>query len=180
MSTNVATTQASPTFTWTDDNVEKLILLSQQNSEAVKIAEILGTTKNAVCGKVHRLRSLGILPKAEPRAAKSGEVVVKFPKRKEVTLHNISNDECRFPVSVNDANQHIMCGAKVYAEGKPYCARHYKEAHYQIPAAISLKIRDLLGKAAHTPSFEIYEAILANKHLHYEVVIRQFLEKKVG
>ena len=49
---------------WTPNNVDRLIELSNTKLSATKIANELGTTKNAVIGKLHRMKvKNGHIPK---------------------------------------------------------------------------------------------------------------------
>ena len=49
---------------WTPNNVDRLIELSNTKLSATKIANELGTTKNAVIGKLHRIKMKnGHIPK---------------------------------------------------------------------------------------------------------------------
>ena len=41
-------------FKWTDDNFKKAVRLSKTNMTMTEIGRELGTTKNAVLGKLHR------------------------------------------------------------------------------------------------------------------------------
>ena len=56
-------------FTWTDKNIELMRTMAASNISSGRIADILGVTRNTVCGKAHRL---GILLKSKPKIIGGG------------------------------------------------------------------------------------------------------------
>ena len=59
-----------PDFDWDEDAVNKLRHYHGAGLSASQIGGILGTTRNSVIGKIHRLRLNGRVHEPKPRAAR--------------------------------------------------------------------------------------------------------------
>lgn len=133
---------------WTD---ERIALLKQHHASGLSAAQIAvelgGITRNAVCGKIHRL-GLAPLPRAvhpndrekvrEARRARFRKLrpllcitaelaspeppVVILPLGEPCTLLQLSPDTCRWPLWQDDEPR-LFCAA-MPAEGRPYCEYH--------------------------------------------------------
>ncbi|MDR0367037.1 MAG: GcrA family cell cycle regulator [Rickettsiales bacterium] len=133
---------------WTDKQIAKLKSLWDKGFSAAEIGKKLDVTKNSIIGKINRLglsnRGSPIKPKTEkphpaPAAASipvqkaeskaPAKPVVQKPKKpadpppKGVSLLELTQDRCCWPIDdVNSENFHF-CGKKVF-DGKPYCLEH--------------------------------------------------------
>lgn len=127
---------------WTEDRVKLLKKLWQSGKSTVEIGRMLGISKNAVVGKVHRLeltaRPSPIKPEVKPRAA------TKQKKPDRVTLMDLKLTSCRWPMKdPRDADFHF-CGAQSVT-GKPYCQEHCKIAYTSLK---ELSLQNALNKNA--------------------------------
>lgn len=43
---------------------------------------------------------------------------------KRLTITDLRMDQCRFPITPDDAPRHFFCGERVMEPGCPYCAEH--------------------------------------------------------
>ena len=140
---------------WTKEDVEKLKKYLEAGFATSEIGRRLGYTKNAVIGKIHRLKSSDRLgdvkiPKkkiSSPRSInefavdmilkekteKEKEIVkkVKFTDNFEglkLKLIDLPVDTCVWPVSENKDGEFCFCGCRV-VKNKSYCLRHCQEAY---------------------------------------------------
>lgn len=143
-------------FEWTDQIVGRLEELLRDGLTGSQIATELGTTRNAVIGKVYRtpyLNQIGLgggiggrpsklaqaadrrhkarRAKQPPRAPRKKPVAVLTfePVPLNLTLTELGPRNCRWPV--NDAaigEDHLFCG-KEAEECQPYCTHHARRAH---------------------------------------------------
>jgi GcrA cell cycle regulator len=100
-----------------------------------KISEILGTTKNSVIGKAHRL-GIFIKPETEnqkPRAdiyAKPAKPARPAPKpasaARHISLGELGRNECRYPVGKDKKvpGVHLFCGTPTHQKYS-YCETHH-------------------------------------------------------
>lgn len=117
-----------------------------------------GLSRNAVIGKLHRLglkgsKQVSAAPKMHKRTMRRGgprlrlvaeeaaptdkrkpPTVVKLPVDPAVTmcatrvsLLDARQDQCRWPAS-DDGSASMVCGAKTWADGKPWCAQHARRS----------------------------------------------------
>lgn len=114
---------------WSDERVERLKALWSQGLSTAEIGRKLGTTKNAVVGKSHRL---GLEPRPSPIAGGTGGrqrgkgSVSKAPRIGDPV--DLTPEMCRWPSGdPGDADFHF-CG-KPSADGKPYCQHHCEMAY---------------------------------------------------
>ncbi|MBQ8671259.1 MAG: global cell cycle regulator GcrA-like protein [Alphaproteobacteria bacterium] len=141
---------------WTEENIETLRKLWAQGLSASEIAKIMGITKNAVVGKVHRLcltaRQSPIKNKevAEPEIKPIIEIVPQPIEEKKpveevkpivekrykkgpnnVKLMELDSHTCRWPIGDPRDEDFCFCGKKVRS-GKTYCDEHSAIAYVKI------------------------------------------------
>ncbi len=140
---------------WTPERTNALIALWDEGLTTAEIGRRLGTTKNAVVGKAHRL----VLPKrapSRPRAERpsSSGTVVRAPARrvstqtprpapppvakeplpdpdKVVCLEGLTHGMCAWPIGDPGDPNFRFCGRDA-APGKPYCAGHCTVAYVRV------------------------------------------------
>lgn len=146
---------------WTD---EKTILLrtlwDNKGLSAAQIAAELGTSRNAVLGKAHRLNLTPREPgksvrQFKPRVrspAKEPEIAPEFVSLNPVRLLGLSDTNCHWPLS--DALKHFFCGDPTKPRG-PYCSHHLRIAHQPtkttpnniVTRGLSLRLKSILSPA---------------------------------
>lgn len=111
--------------TWSDDGrVIKLKELWSQGKTASEIALVLGVSRNAVIGKVHRLALAG-----RPSPIKSRPVETRtLPPTGTATILALGDRSCKWPVGDPLAPDFHFCG-KHAAQGMPYCLEHAQMAY---------------------------------------------------
>lgn len=152
---------------------QKIVDLWQKNVTAQSIGISLGLTKNAVVGRVNRLREKGYdLRKREP-TAKVGLVPMRTLVSKPVTLRvepppvnsplepktvhvrgpksitDLKRNDCRYIINDGHASSFLFCGNP--KKGKAYCATHHAMCHVRVPSKISgasLSVHKLTYKAS--------------------------------
>ena len=123
-------------FTWNAESTERLETLHETGVSFSKIAIVLGTTKNAISGKVTRLNltrrhDYVNRPKAEPDPfkkrtpprpvlAKRSPAPGHYPTITELT----SLYQCRYAVGYRDG-QHVFCGQPT-GDVLAWCPTHRK------------------------------------------------------
>lgn len=125
----------APSF-WTEERLALLIELHAKGLSGKLIAaEIPGSTKNSVIGKLSRI---GVRPPTAPkisvkqnRKAIAAEVVIPL------TLMQLEKHSCRWPLWGNDAPDAARFFCSAYAPGveamRPYCRTHTKKAASHAP-----------------------------------------------
>jgi GcrA cell cycle regulator len=135
---------------WPAKHIELLRSEHAKGSSAVQIAAALarafraGYTRNAVCGKVHRLRLGGVVKPRMPRKKRhqpykprpkvekpAGVVLLQSPEYPHLRcveieplnldLLDLNSNDCRYPYG--DAAPFRFCGHPAI-EGKAYCLSH--------------------------------------------------------
>jgi hypothetical protein len=126
---------------------EKILKMWNENMTGTEIGAVLGTTRNAILGRLHRLKAYGIdtsksrPARVTPQRPKTPRVKVAkketpkpktekiyYPPRIEeqpisgVTLLQLKPKSCRFIISHEDANVRIFCGKN--KERGAYCGNH--------------------------------------------------------
>ena len=105
-------------FEWTPARVSTLIALWNEGLSTSVIGDRIGVTKNAVVGKVHRLK----LPKR-------GSPIKQKPKPAEIiSLETLRPGMCCWPDGDPGTEEFNFCGQPIL-EGKPYCAKHCARAY---------------------------------------------------
>jgi GcrA cell cycle regulator len=144
------------TCPWNDQNTKQLCRMWAEGMSAAQIAaEFSGISRNAVLGKVHRLRASGVTlgrrpqvpakPKASrsrpalpPRVAFMSLPAIRKPTPKRApalppdksthcTLMDLNDKRCRWPIGDPQKAHMLYCGATPEA-GKSYCPHHCRIA----------------------------------------------------
>ncbi len=111
--------------TWSDDGrVAKLKELWSQGKTASEIALVLGVSRNAVIGKVHRLKLSGRPSPIRHRPIES----LPLPPTGTATILALGDRSCKWPVGDPLAADFHFCG-KHAAPGVPYCVEHAQQAY---------------------------------------------------
>ncbi len=123
-------------MSWTTKKVAKLQKLWKNGETAEVIGKKLGFGKNAIVGKVHRLRKAGVdLPKRTSgtnglrKSDKSS--VIDFRPRPTGTsdaLFERHHTQCKWPIGDPYDGDFSFCACKA-ARGSDYCAEHTRVAH---------------------------------------------------
>lgn len=142
---------------WTDEKVEELRALWDKGLTANEIAKVLGVTKNAIVGKVHRLclkarpspiKSKGedeqvvvqveeveIVEEAEEAPIEEAIEPVQQENKPEagasgnkVKLVELDSHTCRWPIGDPRDDDFGFCGKKVRT-GQTYCDEHAAMAY---------------------------------------------------
>jgi GcrA cell cycle regulator len=150
---------------WTAENVAKLRRLWAEDLSAAEIGRQIGTTKNAVVGKAHRLnlrsRPSPILRGATPkppaiRRLRAGEAML--PRLESVPPSTsalpetpflaelLSSRECQWPLWGNGTPraEKKFCGEQASIE-RPYCPVHCCRAYVRMAEAVVARINALPG-----------------------------------
>ncbi len=108
-------------MTWTGNRIEALKRLWREGLSTAQIGREIGVSKNAVVGKVHRLK-LPSRPSPIKSAGTAGNgrelKVRRFPGRAA----------CEWPIGDPGEPDFRFCGKKALNAG-PYCAEHESRAH---------------------------------------------------
>jgi len=106
------------TFEWTPTRVSTLIALWNEGLSTSLIGNRIGVTKNAVVGKVHRLK-----------LKKRGSPIKQKPKKAEViSLESLRTGMCCWPDGDPGTAEFNFCGEPIVPE-KPYCEKHCERAY---------------------------------------------------
>jgi hypothetical protein len=128
---------------WTEEKTQQLASLLAQGRAYREIAEIFGTTRNAIIGKVQRekvkrghspepRKTVFSRPRPAPATARAGFIMPAIPapepkRGPAVGLLDVTG--CKWPVA-KDASLiggHAFCNHPK-ADGKPYCPYHVQES----------------------------------------------------
>jgi GcrA cell cycle regulator len=117
---------------WTDEKVAALKKHWDEGLSASQIAAKLGddVTRNAVIGKAHRL-GLKSRPSPVKAAAKTKKTAASTPKKSKkakVTLLDLTERMCKWPIGHPDQDDFHFCG-KPSIPAMPYCQAHCGEAY---------------------------------------------------
>lgn len=149
---------------WTEENVETLRKLWGEGVSSGVIASRLGTTRNAVCGKVDRLglparitkmarpnagppargerRPVQPKPRADKRVNNPDDdryaPPAPCPDARPVALLHAREDDCRWPEGDVGSDDFHFCGAPK-ERGQSYCPYHVGIAYRGVGAEITLK-----------------------------------------
>ncbi|MFN3582919.1 GcrA family cell cycle regulator [Phenylobacterium sp.] len=143
-------------MSWTDERIEKLKKLWQYGLSASQIAKQLGgVTRNAVCGKVHRLGLSGSATPSKPqrtvfkapRPARPAAAAPSAPRRIAepatpapapvryvdeapgmATVLTLGAHMCKWPIGDPAMDNFTFCGRRA-DEGGPYCCEHAQVAY---------------------------------------------------
>ncbi len=137
---------------WTDKKIEKLKSLWDKGVPTAEMGKLLGVSKNAIVGKVHRLglsnrvspigksvksslKSVAVVSAKKNTSVIEGvENLVSKNKQKEVknfkgvSLLELQADKCTWPIGEADDGSFLFCGKDVF-KNKSYCLEHCVEAY---------------------------------------------------
>lgn len=134
-----------PREPFTDEEIAAVARMWADGKTSTQIAAALGRTKNAVCGRIHRMklparhggrinsRLAGHVPQEEPLMRDDLPILLQLPRRSNrAYLFRLTGDtawqpkECQF---INgDPRERDFCGDPV-APGSPYCPKHHSVCH---------------------------------------------------
>jgi GcrA cell cycle regulator len=148
--------------TWTSERIELLKRCLHAGLSCSQIAREIGVTRNAVIGKMNRLRSrpkdvIGrqleqrratrlarpkthifaqheMLMAAFPRPQPPAEVIPIYNGR-GCTLLELSQGKCRWPIGKPGAEDFCFCGNEP-VEGLPYCLGHARIAYRSVGRSV--------------------------------------------
>lgn len=136
--------------TWTDQRVDRLKTLWKDGLSASQVAKALGgVTRNAVIGKLHRLKLTGSRPTTprlrRPSSSRSARAAVRLrrPRLAPVAapvvvaapegpglFRSFAEHKprcCKWPIGDPLGADFSLCGRPT--DGGPYCAGHHQAAH---------------------------------------------------
>jgi GcrA cell cycle regulator len=134
--------QDTPAIGWTDDRVEALKELWASGWSSGHIARLLGVTRNAVMGKIHKLglhkthRPAGTTEPAahippnsawlHPKAAPPSLPPEPPSDGKGIQFTELTNVTCRWPKGTPGDEAFCFCGSPTadLSDSRPYCAAH--------------------------------------------------------
>jgi GcrA cell cycle regulator len=139
------------TPTWTTERLERLKACFNEGLSCREIAADIGVSRNAVIGKISRLKLTRDkdcerrLPRkgASPKRPESRAIrllrafpVEPTPERRDAPIHNghscslmeLAADKCRWPISTPGAADFCFCGNRP-VDGLPYCPGHSRLAY---------------------------------------------------
>lgn len=118
-------------MTWTDERIAELTRLKREGLSISEIGRVMGTSRCAVVGKLHRLG----LTRSE------NSPIVRLPATASATLPSIerarssrrSLDDwrpttCSWPLGDPKTDDFSFCGAPI-EPGRPYCSSHCAVAY---------------------------------------------------
>ena len=114
---------------WTEERLVDLTRLWGEGLSITQIGLVLGVSRNAVVGKVHRMG----LPKRQSPIVKSDKPrVPKDPIQRRRTvplsLEQWDRNTCSWPTGDPKTDNFSFCGDQV-APGRPYCTAHCSKAY---------------------------------------------------
>ena len=115
--------------TWTDERVSKLKELWSQGKTASEIGVALGgISRNAVIGKVHRLKLAGRPSPIKHRPLEQAPGLPTPIGGGSATILALGDRSCKWPMGDPLSVDFHFCG-KSAAPGIPYCADHSQLAY---------------------------------------------------
>jgi GcrA cell cycle regulator len=139
--------------TWTTDRVERLKSCLDAGFSCAEIAREIGVTRNAVIGKISRLKLIRVKDamalrreRRVPgvgrsrivtqhqilmalRAAPEPAQDLAAPSAHRCTLMELGQGKCRWPISEPGADDFYFCG-DAPVTGLPYCPTHARVAYH--------------------------------------------------
>lgn len=129
---------------WTQEKIDDLAIEFEKGSSMSEIADAMTVkyqediTRNAVLGKIHRLRMMRIKavskPKSKARAKKRRQQFLPYqpplptkwtiepPGLFRCSIQELNSDRCHWPMGIGPPFSY--CGAQVW--NRSYCHFHYK------------------------------------------------------
>ena len=144
-----------PPSKWTPKTIATLSRMAREGANAAQIAAALGNglTRNAVLGKIHRMRANGkalpmgaahapLKPKAKPMPKPKPAPVALTPRPVALSFYDtvdpktpgllrmmdLQPNDCRWPLKAALQGEYYFCGAQV-APDRPYCPAHVALAY---------------------------------------------------
>lgn len=128
-------------MSWTPETVDALRRMWAEGLTSAQIAERLGITRNAVCGKANRIgvaarpspirKSLGPKEPPKPKVVKLKVVKTVLPQPPRVFAMKLGKvTACRWPEGDPKEAGFHFCEAKT-EPGRPYCQPHCERAYYR-------------------------------------------------
>lgn len=115
--------------TWTEERVAKLRELWAQGKTASEIGHALGgVSRNAVIGKVHRLKLSGRPSPIKHRPLEHTPTPSTVTGGGSATILALGDRSCKWPVGDPLSVDFHFCGQSASA-GIPYCAEHAQLAY---------------------------------------------------
>jgi GcrA cell cycle regulator len=112
--------------TWTAERVELLKIHFAAGLSCREIADDIGVSRNAVIGKLSRLKRSAPRLQYRPLQAAASDEPIHNAHR--CCLLDLSEDRCRWPISTPGAADFCFCGNPPI-KGLPYCAGHTRLAY---------------------------------------------------
>ena len=114
---------------WTEDRLADLTRLWGEGLSITQIGLVIGVSRNAVVGKVHRMG----LPKLQSPIVKSDkprapQAPVQRRRAVPLTLEQWDRNTCSWPTGDPNTDNFSFCGDQV-APGRPYCTAHCAKAY---------------------------------------------------
>lgn len=138
--------QPNQTIDWTDDRIATLKRLWLAGASQANIAADFGVTRNAIAGKISRLKLTRAPSKRQPRKPRpqypkkpkpepeplpgidraSNPWWVNASDRVGISLLDLRNDTCRWPKGAVGADGFHFCGVPTadLSVNRPYCREH--------------------------------------------------------
>lgn len=111
---------------WTESQTKTLCILWKQGISTTEIAQVLGVTKNAVCGKRYRL---GLPERGSPIKR-----IRSLKKNRRIESKNKCKS-CMWPIGHSYESGFHLCGEPADAQNGVWCQRHYRSA-YKFPVKL--------------------------------------------
>jgi hypothetical protein len=146
---NAANHRDGPQFNWTEERITLMMERREAGDSAEAVGALLGCSRNAVLGKLHRLGMCAPKPPPKPKpqtdgrgiarrlavratngnglhrtAAKPPDAPAGLPRPPGgIPLLALTNWHCRYPIT--DASPFLFCGAHAdLADGRSWCEEH--------------------------------------------------------
>ena len=114
---------------WTEDRLADLTRLWGEGLSITQIGLVIGVSRNAVVGKVHRMglpkRQSPIVKSDKPRAP---QAPVQRRRAVPLTLEQWDRNTCSWPTGDPKTDNFSFCGDQV-APCRPYCTAHCAKAY---------------------------------------------------
>ena len=114
---------------WTPSKQSQLLELNKLNLSAATIAAKLGTTRNAVLGKLWRARvSNAPLEGMQPRPSHKLQAPLIPPPPNppyQINVFNLEPHHCKWPLGDPRAKDFTFCGHTRFKD-RPYCEFHWQ------------------------------------------------------
>jgi len=108
---------------WTDERDEELTRLRSSGKSFGAIAKEMGEglTRNAIAGRLHRLKTIGLRKIKRPETPEIVETKEETPQG-PIRLDELTRNTCHAPTRVGSVT--MYCGLPT--DGTPYCSDHHR------------------------------------------------------